>query len=108
MGAAFWLTLVLGLVLLAICLLGGLLLWWPSRHDREGRIALGQALWTGALLAVVGLLIQLRATHEDHQRQRAADRDAFRLTVTTAKDLKFADLSGRDLSGFYLGGKDFH
>ena len=116
MDVSFWFTFGLGVILLVGSLTGGLYLWWPYRSEAGGRHALGQSLMTGAFLAVIGLLIQLRMQHDEQQRtkiaaqqeiqrQAASQRETFRLTVGLANDLTRADLSGRDLQGAYLTGK---
>lgn len=105
MDVSFWLTFGAGVALLAFSLVGGIYLYWPSFRRPDGRASLGLALMTGAFLAAIGLLIQLRLDHDQRQRQAETDRQSFRLNIGLAPSLARADLSGRDLQGIYLNGK---
>ena len=116
MDVSFWLTFGAGVALLAFSLVGGIYLYWPSFRRPDGRASLGLALMTGAFLAAIGLLIQLRLDHDQRRRDAIAgkterrqqvnsERQLFRLNIGLAPSLARADLSGRDLQGIYLNGK---
>jgi len=92
------------LVIASILTLAGALFWTYGRKEVGSRATLGAALLSGAVVSfsVLGLQIATEA-----QRQRIADREALQLTLSLQQDLSGVGLSGRDLSRFFLHGKQF-
>ena len=78
---------------------GGVLWWWPWGEPVTRASALGTALIAGSVVALVGVYLERRFSHEAEQRD-------LRLQLGLEKDLSEVDLSYRDLSGFYLAGRN--
>ena len=107
-------------LVLALTVIPGVWLWWPSRRDTDQRSSLGAALLTGAVVSFAVFAVQIvfdaRLRDIDAQRQAdqdrraelqrvAADRAALQLTVGLQHDLTGIDLTDRNLSNFYLSRK---
>jgi len=102
--------LALAVVLLAVLLVPGLLLWLPSRDEVGSRANLGASLLGGAVVAFSVMAVELLALWRIHRtedaNQRRADRAALQLQLSLQEDFSGVDLSGRDLSSFYLRRKE--
>jgi uncharacterized protein YjbI with pentapeptide repeats len=111
---------VVGCVVVALTVVPGVWLWWPSRHEAEQRSSLGAALLTGAVVSFAVFAVQLvfdarlrnvEERREAEQARRAeqqrvqANRNALQLTVGLQPDLSGIDLRKRNLAGFYLSRK---
>jgi uncharacterized protein YjbI with pentapeptide repeats len=98
-----------GITLLAIAVVPGFWLWWPSRADPACRSDLGVNLLTGALVAFAVFALQVVVQNsldrlEDDRRQQAEQQNLL-LQVGLRKDLTGIDLDGEDLRSAYLYGK---
>ena len=119
--------------ILALMALGGLLLWWPPRAPANASNLLGTAL-LGATIVALALLVseyllskQMReidnnnflAARErtlrreeaeevlERQRSERIDKWILQFMASFQQDLRRIDLSGRDMSGLYLGACNF-
>jgi hypothetical protein len=126
---AYWLV---GAILAAIAL-GGLVLWWPPEAPANGSNQLGAAL-LGATIVALAVLVseylvstQMReidnknslAARErrlrreeaeevlERQRGERIDKWVLQFMASFQQDLRRIDLSGRDMSGLYLGACSF-
>jgi uncharacterized protein YjbI with pentapeptide repeats len=100
------------LAILAVTVVPGVYLFWPSRTDPVCRSDLGVALMTGALVAfaVLGfqLLVEARVSRVEADRQLQEQRQTLELQLAlTPGGLRRISLRGRDLSYFYLYKKQF-
>jgi uncharacterized protein YjbI with pentapeptide repeats len=122
---AYWL---IGTIL-ALIALGGFVLWWPPGAPANSSNQLGAAL-LGATIITLALLVaeylvstqmrgiaareslaaqerelQREEADEALQRQRAEriDKWVLQFMASFQQDLRHIDLSGRDMSGLYLG-----
>lgn len=105
-----WTIALIGSVALAVTVIPGIRLWWPSRADPVRRSDLGLALMTGALIAFSVLLLQLlfdlRMADTDRKRSDREDQANFQLFVTRQSNLAGVELSGKRMDGFFLQGKN--
>jgi Pentapeptide repeats (8 copies) len=126
---AYWLV---GAIL-AVIVLGGLVLWWPPEAPANGSNQLGAAL-LGATIVALAILVseylvstQMReidyknslAARErrlrreeaeevlERQRGESIDKWVLQFMASFQQDLRRIDLSGRDMSGLYLGACNF-
>ncbi len=81
-------------------LAGGVYEWWPPEADPNRHSDLGAALVAGAVVAFAVLYLEW-------QFSRGQERRALQLQLGSGKEFPSIDLSGRDMSRFYLPGKDF-
>lgn len=99
-GGTSWSSLFGTLVALGSLLLVGLLMCWIPSASAEGVTRqLGVGLVTGAVIALGVFLL-------DGHRQEQENARALRLSLSLQSDLRGIDLRGKDLSGYYLAGKD--
>jgi uncharacterized protein YjbI with pentapeptide repeats len=86
----------------------GGVLWFVSGSSPTA--VLGAALVAGGLAGSAALLVGLvgdaRATRSEVEHQRFAERQSLQLTIALFPDLVRIDLSHRDLSWFYLRGRN--
>lgn len=109
-----------GAGLLGAIVVAGVYYWRPHRARPDAQSGLGIGLLTGAVVAFAVLAVQLLfdwrvASIEDRRRDEQAaqeaalrqqsERENLQLTVGLRRVLSDIDLRGRNLSGFYLGGK---
>jgi hypothetical protein len=88
----------------------GWLLWRTAPDPLQAKADLGTGLLIGVVVATVvgGAQIGIDERRRDAERrqqaatQRAAEQQSLRLTVGLREELAGIDLSGQDLSGFYL------
>jgi hypothetical protein len=100
------LPLVVSLLISAlVALVGGLLLWLPSRRERDQRASLGQGLLSGFVVAIALLLVQIGLDEQQHDAAEADRRSDLRLTVELNRDLTGITLPDQDLRDFFLAGK---
>src|SRR5918993_6063522 len=119
--------------ILALIALGGLLLWWPPRAPANASNLLGTAL-LGATIVALALLVceyllstQMReidnnnflAAQErtlrreeaeevlERQRTERIEKWILQFMASFQQDLRHIDLSGREMSGLYLGACNF-
>jgi uncharacterized protein YjbI with pentapeptide repeats len=114
-----WTIAAVGGALLALTVIPGVYLWWPSRSKELAKSDLGLALMTGALIAfsvlVLEFLLTQRARKLESVRQDEAEKQALQLLVGRQRNLAGIDLGcsaaekdadcGEVLDGFYLSGK---
>jgi hypothetical protein len=77
----------------------GIWLWWGPNNDPRRNSDLGAALVGGAVVAFVVLAIQQMLSD-------ATERRSLQITLSMQNPLRDIDLSKRDMTGFYLPGKD--
>jgi hypothetical protein len=87
-----------------VVLLLGVFLWWPPDDPPDRNSDLGAALMGGAMS---GGLIALTVVFLERRFAAEADERNLQLTLGMGDRFVGIDLRGRDLSGFYLTGKDF-
>jgi Pentapeptide repeats (8 copies) len=121
-----------GTILAAIAL-GGLVLWWPPGAPANSSNQLGAALLGATIVALAVLVaeylvstqmrgiaardslaaqereLQREEAEEVLERQRAEriDKWVLQFMASFQQDLRHIDLSGRDMSGLYLGACNF-
>lgn len=126
---AYWLV---G-ALLAVIALSGFILWWPPGAPANSSNQLGSALLGATIIALAVLVaeylvsaqmrgiaardslaaqereIRREEADEALQRQRAEriDKWVLQFMASFQQDLRRIDLSGRDMSGLYLGACNF-
>lgn len=71
-----------------------------ERTNKEKAADLGRGL-------LVTILVTTGVGYVQHQEEQRSSREALALTLSSAQALHSIDLHGRDLTGFYLAGKDF-
>jgi uncharacterized protein YjbI with pentapeptide repeats len=126
---AYWLV---GAIL-ALIALGGFVLWWPPGAPANGSNQLGAALLGATIIALAVLVAEylvstqmreiaardsLAAQERDLRREEAdealqrqlderIDKWVLQFMASFQQDLRRIDLSGRDMSGLYLGACNF-
>jgi uncharacterized protein YjbI with pentapeptide repeats len=106
----FWLVGLLGVLFLALVIAAGVRLWMPMSSRKASRADVGVALMTGAVVAIVVLLLevstQLRFNDIESRRAKDQARQALLLQVAVADHLAGARFSNEDLHDFYFVSKD--
>jgi uncharacterized protein YjbI with pentapeptide repeats len=118
---------------LAIIALGGFVLWWPPEDPANSSNQLGAALLGATIIALAVLVSEylvstqmreidnnnsLAARERDLRREEAdealqrqlderIDKWVLQFMASFQQDLRRIDLSGRDMSGLYLGACNF-
>jgi len=90
---------ILPLLIILIVFGVGLWLWCPSNRAPDRYSDLGTAIIGGSVIVLAGLFLERRLS-------RAAERRDLQLQLGLQNNLVGIDLNRRDLSGFYLSGKD--
>src|SRR5918999_5401492 len=119
--------------ILALIALGGLVLWWPPGAPANSSNLLGTALLGATIVALAALVCEylvstqmreidsnnsLAARKRDLQREEAEEvlerqraerieKWVLQFMASFQQDLRRIDLSGRDMSGLYLGACNF-
>jgi hypothetical protein len=119
--------------ILALIALGGFVLWWPPGAPANGSNQLGAALLGATIIALAVLVAEylvstqmreiaardsLAARERELQREEAdkalqrqlgerIDKWVLQFMASFQQDLRRIDLSGRDLTGLYLGACNF-
>ena len=119
--------------ILALIALGGFVLWWPPGAPANGSNQLGAALLGATIIALAVLVAEylvstqmreiaardsLAARERELQREEAdkalqrqlgerIDKWVLQFMASFQQDLRRIDLSGRDMSGLYLGACNF-
>jgi uncharacterized protein YjbI with pentapeptide repeats len=107
---SLWVIGAIGAAIFVAAVVPGMLLWWPTRHDRDARGGFGVSLVTGAVVALaifaLQILFELRLDRVDQQRQKQADQSNLELTIGLQKALPGIQLAGQEMDNFYFYGKN--
>jgi len=106
---SLWAIGAVGGAIFVAAVVPGMMLWWPSRSQRDARSGFGVSLVTGAVVALaifaLQMLFEMRLDHVDQQRQQQADRQNLELTIGLQTKLPGIQLAQEELKDFYFFGK---
>jgi uncharacterized protein YjbI with pentapeptide repeats len=96
-----------------VLVIGGVVLWWPSRDDPGAKSSIGAALLTGAVVSFAIFMLQVvtdaRLDEIEERRSRERALQDLRLQVAISPSLEGFNFrqggDAIDLSGFYFAGK---